>query len=85
MEGIVNNYRRNRSRQYTRHVIISVPDVDSRDKATAFVGKKVIFTTQTGKKIIGEVRSAHGNKGCIRALFERALPGQSLGTTVEVQ
>lgn len=85
MEGVINNYRRNRSRQYTRHVIISLPKVDSRDMAMKLVGKKVIFTTQTGKKINGEVRSAHGNKGCIRALFERALPGQSLGTAVEVQ
>ena len=84
MEGIINNFRRAIAHQDTRHIIISLDGVDSREKAIKYVGKKVIFTTQTGKEISGEVRSAHGNKGCIRAIFERGLPGQSLGQKVKV-
>jgi len=84
MEGIINNFRRNRSSQNTKHIIISLPGVDAREKAVKYVGKKVIFSTQTGKEIAGEVKSAHGNKGCIRVIFERSLPGQSLGQKVKV-
>ncbi|HLC22173.1 MAG TPA: 50S ribosomal protein L35ae [Candidatus Nanoarchaeia archaeon] len=73
------------SRQYTRHIIISLPKVDSREKAQAYVGKKVVFKTTSGKQITGEISAPHGNKGCVRALFERALPGQCLGTVIEVQ
>ena len=84
MEGIINNFRRSRSNQNTKHLIISLPSVDSKEKAAEFVGKKVSFKTQTGKEILGEVRSAHGNSGCIRAIFERSLPGQCLGKKVMV-
>ena len=84
MEGIINHYRQNRHRQYTTHMIVSVEGVDSREKAEGLVGKKVTFTTETGKKIIGEIKSAHGNRGSVRAIFERGLPGQSLGSTVQV-
>ena len=31
-----------------------------------------------------EVRSAHGAKGAVRVLFEKGMPGQSLGTKVTV-
>jgi len=84
MEGIINNFRRSRAHQETRHLIISMDAVDSREKALKFIGKKVVFKTETGKEISGEVKSAHGNKGCIRVIFERGLPGQSLGTKVQV-
>ncbi|MBT5274938.1 50S ribosomal protein L35ae [Candidatus Woesearchaeota archaeon] len=84
MEGIINNYRRSRTRQYTNHMIITVEGVLQREEAEKLVGKKVTFKTQTGKEIFGEVRSAHGNKGAIRVIFERGLPGQALGNTVQV-
>ncbi|MDP3728700.1 MAG: 50S ribosomal protein L35ae [bacterium] len=84
MEGIINNFRRSKTNQNTKHLIISMDSVDSRAKAEKYLGKKVIFTTETGKEISGEVKSAHGNKGCIRVIFERALPGQSLGQKVKV-
>jgi len=31
------------------------------------------------------VRSPHGNKGALRVLFERGMPGQAIGTKVELQ
>ena len=84
MEGIINNFRRARAHQNTKHIIISLTGVNSKEKAQKYVGKKLAFTTETGKEITGEVRSAHGNKGCVRAIFERSLPGQSLGQKVKV-
>ena len=84
MEGIINNFRRSKTTQNTKHIIISLDTVDSRAKAKEYLGKKVAFITETGKEITGEIRSTHGNKGCIRAIFERSLPGQSLGKKVTV-
>ena len=84
MEGIINNFRRSRTRQYPRHIILSLPAIETREQAQTFVGKDVVFTTPSGKKITGMIRSAHGNSGCVRAIFERGLPGQSIGQRVEV-
>ncbi|MBI5797667.1 50S ribosomal protein L35ae [Candidatus Woesearchaeota archaeon] len=84
MEGIINNFRRSRAHQNTKHIIISLPGVDSKEKAKKHVGKKVTFTTPSGKDITGEIRASHGNSGAARAIFERSLPGQSLGKKVKV-
>ena len=57
----------------------------SREEAGKFVGKQVIWTSPAGKKITGKISSAHGNKGLVRAIFERGLPGQARNEEVEVK
>ncbi len=86
MDARIVNYRGANSLTYPTHLIIQVDGVTSRDKATALVGKKVVWTAPGKKKtaITGKVASAHGNSGAIRVIFERGLPGQSLGTTVTI-
>jgi len=79
-------FRRGRKTFKPRHFLIEIPGVDSREKASEFVGKETIWTS-TGKevkKIIGKISSAHGRNGVVRAIFERGLPGQAIGTDVEI-
>jgi large subunit ribosomal protein L35Ae len=87
MEGKVIQFRRGRKCFKPRHFLIEVADVDNRDAAKAFVGKKVSWKSpgKVAKVINGVVSSAHGNNGVIRAIFERGLPGQSIGTAVEIE
>lgn len=85
MEGTIVNFRQGRHTQTTNQMIIEVASLDSKEKAAKLVGKKVTFTTPGGKKIVGEVRSAHGNSGAIRVLFEKGLPGQSLTKKVTIE
>jgi len=35
--------------------------------------------------IKGKISGSHGNKGLVRAIFERGLPGQALNTEIEVK
>ena len=44
-----------------------------------------MWISPAGKKISGKVASAHGNKGVVRAIFEKGLPGQAVATAVEVK
>ncbi len=85
MEGVINNFRRGRSNQKTNHIIISFPGITTKEKAAEQVGKKVYWKTQKGRLLAGEIKAAHGNSGCVRAIFQTGLPGQSLGTKVEVK
>lgn len=84
MEGIVCNFRRSRRRQKPKHMIIEVNGIDKK-KAAALVGKKVVWTSPAGKKLHGEIKAVHGNKGALRAIFEHGLPGQALGTKLEIK
>jgi len=85
MEGVINNFRRSRTRQKTHHLIVYVKDTDNREKASKLVGKSAVWKSPKGKEINGKVASAHGNKGAIRIIFEKGLPGQSLGNKVEIK
>ncbi len=52
-------------------------------QASQLIGRKVAW--KSGKnKIIGKIVDTHGNKGLVRAKFRKGLPGQALGTTVEL-
>ena len=85
MEGVIKNFRRGRTTQKTNHMIIYLDESDNREKASELVGKEVVWKSPKGKEINGKVASAHGNKGAIRVIFEKGLPGQSLGTKVEIK
>lgn len=83
MNGVIVNYKGGKHTQVGNQMIISVENVSTKEDAEKLVGKKVIYNT--GKKdITGEIRSAHGNSGAIRVLFETGMPGQSVGKKVTV-
>ena len=84
MNAVIVNYRRSRTRQKPNHVIIEVEDVSDRAAAEKLVGKKVSWTSEAGTRIDGEIVSAHGNSGAVRAIMERGLPGQSLGQPISI-
>ncbi len=75
-------FRRGLKRITERHFLIEIDGVDSREKAAKFVGKEVVWKSPTGKEIKGTIAAPHGNKGVVRAIFERGLPGQAVTTEV---
>ena len=85
MKGTIVNFRMGRHHQYDNHMIITVEKVEKRDSAEKLVGKEVAFKTATGNVINGKIASAHGNKGAVRVIFEKGMPGQSLGKNVEIK
>ncbi|MEK6894895.1 MAG: 50S ribosomal protein L35ae [Nanoarchaeota archaeon] len=85
MKGKVLQFRQGRHTVDPRHFLIEVAGVSDREKAAKLVGKEVAWKSPAGKIILGKVSGAHGNKGVVRAIFQRGLPGQALTTEVEVK
>jgi len=85
-EGKVVQFRRGRHTVHKRHFIINV-GVDTREKAQKFVGKEVVWTSpgKLKKEMKGKISSPHGNKGLVRAIFEKGLPGQALATEIKIK
>ena len=79
-------FRRGRKNYTPRHFLIEISGVDSREKAAEFVGKMVSWKSpgKEPKTITGKISSAHGGNGVVRAIFEKGLPGQAIGTDVEI-
>lgn len=86
MEAIIVNYRRGVRTQKPNQMVLFIPGYDKK-KSQSLVGKKVVYTCEgkDKKQITGEIRAVHGNNGNVRVLFERGMPGQSIGSKVEVQ
>lgn len=86
MEAIITSFRRGRHHTYPNHLIISVEGIDSREKAEKLVGKKVSWQSPGKEKkiIAGEVKAPHGNKGGLRVIFEKGMPGQCLSQKVKI-
>ena len=85
MKAIISNFRSSRHSQYHNQMIILVEGVSDKEKANDLIGKIAIWKSPAGKEITGEVKAAHGSKGAIRVIFERGMPGQSVGQQIDIQ
>ena len=76
------SFRRGIHNQKPNQILIEAEGIDSKPKAVKLVGKKVVWTSPAGKKIVGTVTSLHGNSGIVKARFSKGLPGQALGKEI---
>jgi len=86
VKATVVQFRRGRKTFTPRHFLLEIEGVETREKATKLVGKTASWKSpgKNEKLITGKISSAHGNNGVLRAIFEKGLPGQSIGTEVEI-
>ncbi len=84
MKAKVIQFRRGLKRIHERHFILDV-NAKSKEEAKKFVGKSVEWKSLGGKVIKGKITASHGNKGMVRAIFEKGLPGQARNDEVDVK
>jgi len=84
MKGIIVQFRRGRHTIEEKHYLLDLGNKD-RVEAKKMAGKIVEWKSLSGKVIKGKISDAHGNKGLVRAIFERGLPGQAINGDVEVK
>ena len=77
-------FRRGKRTIHEKHMLIEIEGIDSKEKASEYVGKSVEWKSPSEKSIKGKIAAPHGRKGVVRAIFESGLPGQSIGTSVKI-
>ena len=85
MEGIIVNFRQGRHHQNGNQMVIKIDSIVLKEKAKALSGKTVTWSNVQGTTIKGKVSMPHGNKGAVRAIFEKGMPGQAIGTKVKIE
>ena len=85
LKGTIINYRRARHHQYLKHILIKFNGYDNDKNAAELIGKEVQWITRSGKSLKGKIRATHGKNGVVRVIFEKAMPGESLGTEVTIR
>lgn len=84
MKAKIIQFRRGRKTIHEKHFILEV-GVKSKEETAKFIDKEVEWISPAGKKIKGKISSSHGNKGLVRAIFEKGLPGQARNTEVDIK
>lgn len=79
------NYRGGQRTQRANQMVIAPEKSSSKEDAEKLLGKRVEWTTPSGKKIEGKVSRIHGRKGYVVARFEKGLPGQAISTEVDIE
>lgn len=85
MKATIANFRSSKHRQTTNQMIIVPEGIDTKEKAIELIGKEVVWKSPAGKEIKGKITKEHGRNGCVRVLFERGMPGQSIAQKVDIR
>ncbi len=83
VQGVILNYRIGPRTQKPKECIIRFAHIASVSEAGRLVGRKVSWKGKKNK-IIGKIVALHGKKGLVRARFRKGVPGQAIGTTVQL-
>ena len=82
-EGVIVSYRSGPRTQKPKECILRFPSIKSGGEATDLIGRKV--ACPIGKhKARGKIVALHGKNGLVRARFRKGVPGQALGSSVEI-
>ena len=81
--GRIVNYRIGIRTQMSKECLIRFPNVNSVSEAGQLFKRKVVW--KAGKTVlIGKIVGLHGRNGLVRVKFRKGVPGQALGTAVEL-
>jgi len=83
IQGVIVGYRTGPRTQRPKECILQFSVIKSSGEAARLVGRKVAWPIGE-RKLRGKIVALHGKKGLVRARFKKGVPGQALGTAIEV-
>ena len=81
--GTILNYRIGIGTQNPKECLIQFAHVKSSGLAGQLFNRKVVWK-QGSVKLVGKIAGVHGKNGVVVVKFKKGVPGQALGTTVEL-
>jgi ribosomal protein L35AE/L33A len=84
LHGRITNYRTGPKSQTSKECLIEFETINSASLAGKLIGKTVAW--KNGKSnFLGKIRGAHGKNGIVRVRFPHGVPGQAIGSIVELK
>jgi len=85
LRGFIISYRRGPKTQKPKECLLKFPHITSPSEASNLIGRKVAWPAGSkNKKCIGKIVALHGRRGVVRARFRKGVPGEALGSAVEL-
>ncbi len=67
----------------SRECLVQFTDIITSAKAGQLIGRKVIWKGEK-RQFVGKIVGFHGKNGAVRVKFKKGVPGQAIGTNVEL-
>jgi large subunit ribosomal protein L35Ae len=83
LKGTIVSYRKGSKTQKSKECLINFSGIETVSEAGRLIGRKVAWPVGE-RKCRGKIVALHGKKGIVRALFRKGVPGQAIGTHVDV-
>ena len=83
LTGVVLGYAGGGSIQKSHYALIKLNGFDDA-RVGQHVGRKVVYTTKGGKKLVGVILRLHGGNGVVQVRFRRGLPSKAVGQDVAI-
>jgi len=83
IKGIIVNYRRGPRTQKPKDCLLEFPNVKSAGETSQLIGHKVSWPVGD-RKCVGKIVAPHGRNGLVRARFRKGVPGEALGSFLEI-
>lgn len=81
--GTILNFRIGIRTQNPKECLIKFDHVKSASLADQLINRKVVWN-QGDNRIVGRIAGSHGKNGVVKVKFTKGVPGQALGTKVEL-
>jgi large subunit ribosomal protein L35Ae len=81
--GFIVSYRTGPKTQRSKECILKFPKIKSPSEAARLIGRKVAWPVGD-RKVRGKIMMLHGKSGMVVARFRKGVPGQAVGTPIEV-
>jgi large subunit ribosomal protein L35Ae len=81
--GRITNYRIGIRTQASRECLVEFQGIASASLVGKLVGQKVAWKNGNSM-LVGKIMGAHGRNGMVRVKFNHGVPGQAIGTKVEL-
>ena len=77
-------YRGGRRTRRNKQILVKIDQVDDRDKAAKYIGRRVTWKSPGGNIITGKIVSVRGGNGVLKARLRKGLPGQAIGEELNI-
>ena len=83
VQGFIVSCRRGPKTQKPKEYLLRFPGIESDNRAARLIGRRVAWPVRK-HKAVGKIVALHGKNGLVRARFRKGVPGQALGSPVEI-
>ncbi len=79
-------YRRGlKSKQRNNQILLQIDNVQSKDNALKYIGKKISWISPSRRKFTGRITGLHGGSGTVKVTMKKGLPSLAIGAPLLIE